>query len=130
VLSVDNGKLEAAEQRRHGSLHFSYEEALRKALAAAGLDHRVQLVTGDAVAYSPQPSSFDLIYHDIPLRLEAGLELFERWWPALAPGGKFVLRDGREPRLPATRALADALRVRGDLVFEAAAPGVFEVIVR
>ncbi len=130
VLSIDNGKLEAAERRRHGDLDVTYEDALRKALAAAGLDHRVELVTADAVEHSPTPASFDLVYHDIPLRLGAGLRLFERWWPAVRPGGRFVLRDGREPRMPATRALVDALRVRGDLVFEAEPPGVFEVVAR
>lgn len=129
VLSIDNGKLEAAERRRHGGLDVTYEEALRKALAAAGFDHRVELVAADAVDYSPPTASFDLVYHDIPLRLEAGLELFERWWPALRPGGRFILRDGREPRMPATVALADALRARNDLVLETGAPGVFEVIV-
>lgn len=129
VLSIDNGRLEAAERRRHGGLDVTYEEALRKALTAAGLDDRVELVTADAVDYPPQPASFDLVYHDIPLRLDAGLKLFERWWPAVAPGGRFILRDGREPRLPAARALTDALRARGDLVFETGAPGMFEVVV-
>ena len=57
------------------------------------------------------------------------LRMFELWWPAVAPGGRFVIRDGREPRVEGSPALVEDLRSRQSFAFEEPAPGVFSVVI-
>jgi len=129
VLSLDNGALEESARARHSGMDVSYAEALRRTLAGAELADRVELVNADATTYAPPPAAFDLVYIDIPIRGDRGMPLFDRWWQALRPGGRLVLRDGREPRMPGAIALVDALRRRPDVAFEEPAPGLFVVVV-
>lgn len=131
VLSVDDGGLEESNARHFGQTEMSYDESLAKALAEAGLTERVQLVTANAETYSLAPVSFDLIFSDVPLPQPDRLnKMFDRWWAGLKPGGRYVLRDGRESRTTSVGQLALSLRDRPDVGFEEPAPGVFTVLVK
>ena len=129
VVSIDNRALEAYERHRHGGLELEYDEALKRALSEADLADRVKLVIADALEYAPPTATFDIVYDDIPLSTDLSVQLFERWWPAVAPGGRMILRDGREPRTEGTRALVEVLGSRADVAFDEPAPGKFVVVV-
>lgn len=128
VLSIDNGAQEAANERRFGPGAIGYDAALTNALRRAGLENRVDLVVADAITFQPPDGEFDLIYVDVMLPTETLAPIVERWWEALKPGATLVLRDGREPRVPSQRAIADRMRHLEQTTMVEPAPGVFTVI--
>lgn len=130
VLSIENGTLEAANSRRFGPPEVAYDEALGNALNRVGIASRVEVVRGDAETHPVTPEEFDMVFVDIALPGDRMTRLFDRWWEGVKPGGRLVLRDGREPRTPTVMALAASLTGREDVQFEQPAPGVFTVLVK
>jgi predicted O-methyltransferase YrrM len=72
---------------------------LERALEHLGLRDRVELVVGDTRTHLPGPEPYQLLFFDASVRGEAVRAEIEQWWPALAPGGHALFRDGR-PQLP------------------------------
>ncbi len=130
VLSIDDGSFERSWSQRHRTISEGLGGGLEAALDRAGLRDRVELVAGDVRSHVVAPSAFDVVIFDIPLGGRAMGEVFERWWQGVRPGGIFVLRDGREPRVPGAMALAAALEQRADVTLDGTAPGLFVVAVR
>lgn len=130
VSSIDNNALESVRRRHGGDSGMSYDEALAAALKRHGLDDRVDILVGDAITYPATPADFDVVYVDVDLSASLMIQLFDRWWPAVKPGGLLVLRDGREPRTPGVRELAGALEGRDDTEFLKEPPGVFTVVAK
>ena len=130
VLSLENGALEAANARHFGAPEISYDEALGNALTKVGISSRVEVLQADAETYPVPSATFDLVFSDIALSDHRMNVMFERWWEGVKPGGRFVLRDGREPRTPTVTRLAKSLEGRPDIHFEEPAPGVFSVLVK
>lgn len=130
VLSLENGRLEAMHERVSGKSDVSYDDALRVALDSAGLSDRVEIVVADAETYPVVQDSYDLIFVDIALPGDRERRLFDTWWPGVKPGGRMVLRDGREPRTPSVQSLAASLMEKPDLIIDATSPGVFVVLER
>ena len=128
VLSVDNDASEESRKRR-GMARPMYRSALEQALATSGLDDRVELVTADALAFTVPEAAFDLVYLDLPLDAADMASVFERWWTGLRPGGRLVLRDGREPSMPGPQAFAATLPGNGFTV-ATGAPGRFVVVLK
>jgi len=128
VLSIDNGSQEASNAKRFGAQEVDYDGALTNALRRAGLDNRVDLVVADATTFQPPDEEFDLVYVDVMLPIEILAPIVESWWEVLKPGATLVLRDGREPRVPSQRAIADQMRNLEQTTVIEPAPGVFTVI--
>lgn len=129
VVSLDNDKLELSEARRSGVEGMSYRDSLVKTLDRLGLRDRVELVSADARVYQPE-GVFDLVYTDVPLGIEDQERLFTTWWPSLRSGGRYLLRDGREERMPDVMEMARRLGQRDDLTLDAAAVGKFVVAIK
>jgi len=105
-----------------------FRESLERALNAAGLRDRVELVRADATTWEVTPGAYDLVYLDILLKSVAeASELFERWWVGLRPGGRLVFREGGSSK-GHQAAFVASLAERGDVRVEAGSPGVFAVI--
>ena len=130
VLSLENGALEAWNARHYGKPEVSYDQALGNALTKTGMSNRVEVLVADAEEYLVPKDNFDMVFCDIALPLPRMQALFDRWWVGVKPGGRLVLRDGREPRTPTVRQLAESLRDRSDVTFEEPAPGVFTILVK
>ena len=130
VLSLENGKLEAMHERAGGKSEVSYDTALRNALDSADLGERVDIVVADAETYPVVQDAYDLVFVDIALPDDREKRLFDRWWAGVKPGGRLVLRDGREPRTPSVQSLVAKLTEKPDLVIDATSPGVFVVLER
>ncbi len=130
VTSIDNGALERWNSTNFGPPSVPYDEALHNALTRAGLRERVKLVTADAETFIVPEGEFDVVFSDVVLPTDRMIELFDCWWAALKPEGRFVLRDGREPRTPTIRGLVDYLHTRADVQFAENPPGVFAILIR
>lgn len=128
VLSLDNGAMEASTTKRFGAEEIGYDAALTNALSRAGLESRVDLVVADAITFQPPDEEFDLVYIDVMLPTEILAPIVEKWWDVLKPGATLVLRDGREPRVPSQRAIANRMRQLEQTAIVEPAPGVFTVI--
>lgn len=129
VVSVDDGSFARSWAERHGQGVDEVDASLKAALRHAGIEDRVELVTADARSYEVS-AAFDIVYVDIPMKESGMRSTFDTWWPAVKPGGMFILRDGREPRVPGANALAAALATRDDLDLARDVPGLFVVAVK
>jgi predicted O-methyltransferase YrrM len=56
---------------------------------------RVTLVVGDTRTCETGPGPYDLVFFDASVTTDAIRAEMERWWPAIAPGGHAIFRDGR-----------------------------------
>lgn len=129
VLSIDNDAVEAGYASR-GIRVEPFADSLERALVAAGLEDKVELMKGDVFTVDVAPGTYDLVQLDIPVRDPDQVgALFDRWWRGLRPGGRLILRDGREPRTPGVRAYAARLAARVDVELEDDPPGRFTVAV-
>lgn len=129
VLSLDNESFEQGEDRRRRR-PTGIRSALETTLERTGLADRVDLRSGDAMTFPVDPGQFDIVFLDIPLDPERELYLLDHWWPGVKPGGRLILRDGAEPRVPGAQAAARALRDRADASILDGAPGRFVVATR
>jgi 16S rRNA (guanine966-N2)-methyltransferase len=70
-------------------------EALRRNLAALGVEGEVEVVRGDALRYlaGPHPEPFDLVLADPPYAAGLGADLLAVAGAALRPRGWFVLQQ-------------------------------------
>jgi hypothetical protein len=129
VLSVDDGSFALSWSQNHGRRVDEVDGSLMAALRRAGIDGRVELATADARNFDVT-QAFDIVYVDIPMRESGMRTTFETWWPAVRPGGMYILRDGREPRVPGANALAATLATRDDVDIAPDMPGTFVVAVK
>lgn len=68
---------------------------LESTLERLGVRDRVTLVVGDTRTHEVGPAPYDLVFFDASVTTEAIRAEIDHWWPALAPGGHAVFRDGR-----------------------------------
>lgn len=122
VVTVDSDKLEISEARRSGPADVSYGDSLTKTLDRLELGDQVEMVSADALDYVPE-GSYDMVFVDLPFGLEEEERVFELWWPALRRGGWYILRDGREERMPGNVEMASRLDRRSDLTLHDGAVG-------
>jgi SAM-dependent methyltransferase len=105
-----------------------FRESLERALQAAGLEDRVDLVRADATTWDVTPNSYDLVYLDILLKsVSEASELFERWRGGLRNGGRVVFREGGSNK-GNQAAFVATLAHRDDVRVESGSPGVLAVI--
>lgn len=72
---------------------------LERVLDQLGVRDRVTLVVGDTRTCELGPEPYDLVFFDASVTGDAIRAEMEHWWPAIAPGGHAIFRDGR-PQLP------------------------------
>jgi predicted O-methyltransferase YrrM len=130
VTSIDI----AAEQQKE------FDPPLRRALERFGLDDLVDVLVADSHTYPVEERRFELIFCDGDCRYEGMRMDFERWWPALVPGGHLIfhLVDPLEAIWPALAErflagwrLADELLVaRPDTLSPQNAPGGFAHLIK
>ena len=99
VLSLDNNASGAQP---------TFDAALDRALARAGLRSRVELIMGDALTHPVPGDTFDLVLVHCNPTYEMARSLLERWWPGVRPGGYLVLHA--TPLLPGVGQLVREVR--------------------
>lgn len=90
VVTLDNEALSGQED---------FRTPLEDALKRFGLRERVEIVTADATTYPVEPESYDLVVSDFAKTYTLAEAAFEHWWPAVKPGGYFLMGDGKDSPL-------------------------------
>jgi len=90
VISLDNGEVPGQE---------AFAEELEEALEHFGLRDRVEILWEDALEYPVEPESFDWVGLDFPKSYDLVKRGFERWWPAVKPGGYLLVNNGKRSPL-------------------------------
>ena len=98
--------LDLQSERQEG-----FDASLARTLARFGLANRVELALADSHRFPVAVASFDAVFADGDVS-ETGLRAdWAQWWPAVAPGGSFILH------------LVEPNEIRWPLLAEKFAPG-------
>jgi len=74
-------------------MQAGFDSELERALRRYGLADRVRLEVGDSHTYPVEPASFDVVFLDGAYTYEARQSDFATWWPAVVPGGHFIVHS-------------------------------------